>query len=91
MTQLKPFHFDPAHVDPTDIARRDYLEFFIEDILDIKGNIRTYKSLTFHVDTHGHNTWEPWTHMRKAQKVHEFLIKKSLKLLIPREFIANYC
>jgi hypothetical protein len=94
MTQLKPFHFDPTHVDPTDIARRDYLEFFIEDILDMKGNIRAYKSLTFHVKwlnyTHEHNTWEPWTHMRKSQKVHEFLIKKNLKHLIPREFIANY-
>ena len=22
-TQPKPFHFDPTHVDPTDIARRD--------------------------------------------------------------------
>ena len=37
MTQLKPFHFDPTHVDPTDTARRDYLEFFVEDILDMKG------------------------------------------------------
>ena len=62
MTQLKPFHFDPTHVDPTDIARRDYLEFFIEETLDMKGNIRAYKSLTFHVKwlnyTHEHNTWE---------------------------------
>ena len=60
----------------------------------MKGNIRAYKSLTFHVKwlnyTHEHNTWEPWTHMRESQKVHEFLIKKNLKHLIPREFIANY-
>ena len=95
MTQLKPFHFDPAHVDPTDIAGRDYLEFFTEDILDMKGNIRAYKSLTLYVKwlnyTHEHNTWEPWTQMRKSQKVHEFLIKKNLKHLIPREYIANYC
>ena len=94
MTQLKPFHFDPTHVDPTNIARRDYQEFFIVDILDMRGNIRGYKSLTFHVKwlnyTHEYNTWEPWTHMRKVQKVHEFLIKKNLKHLIPREFIANY-
>ena len=45
-TQQKPFQFDPTHVDPTDIARRDYLEFFIEDILEMKGNIRAYKTLT---------------------------------------------
>ena len=62
MTQLKAFHFDPTHVDPTDIAGRNYLEFFIENILDMKGNIRAYKSLTFYVKwlnyTHEHNTWE---------------------------------
>ena len=42
MTQLKPFVFDPMTTDPTDIARRDYLEFFIEDVLDMKGDISSY-------------------------------------------------
>ena len=60
----------------------------------MKGKIRAYKSLTFHVKwlnhTHEHNTWEPWTHIHKVQKVHEFLIKKNLKHLIPRKFITNY-
>ena len=36
---MKPLVFDPMKTDPTDIARRDYLEFFIEDILDMKGDI----------------------------------------------------
>jgi hypothetical protein len=95
MTQLKPFRFDPTHVDPTDIARRDYLEFLIEDILDMKGNIRAYKSLTFHVKwlnyTYEHNTWEPWTHMRvvRGTKVRVwpcgpfFLFEVRLFLIIP--------
>ena len=30
MSQLKPFLFDPLHTDPSDVARRDYLEFFID-------------------------------------------------------------
>lgn len=94
LSQIKPFNFDPAKVDPTDIARRDYLEFFIEDILDMTGNIRTLSTLKFKVKwlnyPQANNSWEPWRNVRKAQKVHEFLIQKNLKNLIPREFIANY-
>ena len=40
VSNIKQFEFDPAKVNPTDIARRDYLEFFIEDILAMEGNIR---------------------------------------------------
>ena len=35
-SQLKTFRFDPAKTPPTDIARRDYMEFFIENILPHK-------------------------------------------------------
>jgi len=38
VTQMKPFHFDPSHTDPVDVARRDYLEFFIESVLAHRGN-----------------------------------------------------
>ena len=33
VTDLKPFYFDPLVVNPVDVARKDYLEFFIEKIL----------------------------------------------------------
>ena len=39
MSQLNAFLFNPLHTDPTDVARRDYLEFFIEEIIDMRGNI----------------------------------------------------
>ena len=94
MTQLKPFNFDPLVTNPTDIARRDYLEFFIEDILDMKGNISQYGSLQFKVKwlnyPHENNTWEPWKNLRKAEKLHQFLILKNLQHLIPREFRLDY-
>jgi transposase InsO family protein len=94
LSQMKEFIFDPKRVNPTDIARRDYLEFFIEDILAMSGNTRAIGSLKFHVKWLNYpqesNTWEPWKHMRKAEKVHEFLIQKGLRKLIPSEFQANY-
>ena len=37
---MKPFVFDSAIVDPVDVARRDYMEFFMEKILDHRGNLK---------------------------------------------------
>ena len=94
VSNIKQFEFDPTKVNPTDIARRDYLQFFIEDILAIEGNIRVVGTLKFHVKwlnyPHDRNTWEPWKNMRDAEKVHEFLIAKNLKHLIPSKFAENY-
>ena len=94
MSQLKPFNFNPMRTDPTDIARRDYLEFFIEEILDMKGDIAHYGQLKFHVKwlnyTTEHNTWEPWSSLRKTEKLHRFLIMKNLKYLIPRQYKQDY-
>ena len=49
MSQLKAFQFDPLHTDPQDVARRDYLEFFIEEIIDIRGQTSSYGTLGFEV------------------------------------------
>jgi hypothetical protein len=36
---MKPFLFDSAITDPLDVARRDHMEFFVEQILDHRGDI----------------------------------------------------
>ena len=36
ISNLKQFIFNPKHTDPADVARRDYMEFFIESIIDTK-------------------------------------------------------
>ena len=94
MTQLKTFLFDPQHTDPVDVARRDYLEFFIEEVIDIRGNTSSYGTLEFEVKWLNYpsenNTWEPWKSLRKTEKLHQFLISKNLRHLIPREFRLDY-
>ena len=94
MSQLKPFLFDPLHTDPSDVARRDYLEFFIEEIIDIRGQTSSYGTLEFEVKWLNYpsenNTWEPWKNLRRTDKLHEFLIRKNLRHLIPREFRLDY-
>ena len=90
MSRLKTFLFNPLHTDQTDVARRDYLEFFIEEIIDMRGNISSYGALEFEVKRLNYpiesNTWEPWRSLRKTDKLHNFLISKNLRHLIPREF-----
>ena len=40
VSDMKPFVFDSALVDPLDIARRDLMEFFIEKISHHRGKLR---------------------------------------------------
>jgi hypothetical protein len=46
-SDMKQFVFDPLHTDPLDIARRDYLEFFVEKILDMTGDLKEVTTLKF--------------------------------------------
>jgi hypothetical protein len=94
VTQLKPFQYDPLRTDPTDIARRDHLEFFVEKIISFKGDIRKVTTLTFLVKWLGyddtHNTFEPWKSLMNNEHLHEFLIQHNLRNLIPRKYLLNY-
>ena len=85
MSQLKPFLFDPLHTDPSDVARCDYLEFFIEEIIDIRGQTLEFEVKWLNYPSES-NTWEPWKSSRRTDKLHEFLIGKKLRHLITREF-----
>ena len=33
VSDMKPFIFNVDEVDPVDVARRDYMEFFIENVI----------------------------------------------------------
>ena len=94
VTQLKVFHFNPLNTDPVDVARKDYLEFFIESIINFEGSFEKLNSLRFRIKWLGydetHNTWEPWKNLRKATALHQFLIAKKLRHRIPKEFQSLY-
>ena len=93
VTQLKQFKYDPEKTDPTDIARRDNSEFYVEKVLSYQGDIRKVTSLTFLVKWLGYdnadNTYEPWSGMKDNVKLHEFLIRENLKNLIPRKYFLD--
>ena len=94
VTQLKAFHFNPLKTDPVDVARKDYLEFFIESIIQLEGSFDKLATLRFKIKWLGydetHNTWEPWKNLRKTTALHQFLIAKQLRHRIPKEFQSLY-
>jgi hypothetical protein len=84
VSDLKPFVFDPLNVDPLDIARRYYLEFFIGKILAMSGDVKKISTLDFHVKWLGYdgtfNLWLPWKDLRKTEILHSYLRRNSLSI-----------
>jgi hypothetical protein len=92
-SKLKQFIFDPSRVEPLDIARRDYMEYFIEKVLAHRGDPLRVSSLWFNIkwlnydDTH--NTWEPWSGVRLTDALHDYLKTVNLSRLIPKKAAAE--
>jgi hypothetical protein len=93
ITDMKPFQFDPLRSDPIDIARRDYLEFFMEKVLEIKGDKKRVSTLSFLVKWLGYdetyNSWEPWKDVRETDKVHDYLRANNMANFIPKKCRTN--
>ena len=87
---MKPFRFDPARTDPQDVARHDYLEFFVEKILDHRGNLKLKSTIEFQIKWLGydcsHDSWEPYANVRDLDILHDYLSQKKLSQLIPKKF-----
>ena len=90
VSDLKAFNFDPAIVNPLDIARRDHLEHFLDRVYDISGDPKSKKSLKFRVSWFGYDasedSWEPYANLRDTEALHDFLRSKKLQFLIPKKF-----
>ena len=44
VSDMKPFLFDAAITDPLDVARCDNMEYFIDKILQHRGNLKKNKN-----------------------------------------------
>ena len=91
VSDMKPFLFDPLLTVPLDVARKDYLEFFIEAILKHSGNRRSKKTnLRFYIKWLGYdddrNSWEPYANIRDMSQCHEYLRSHGMSNHIPKKF-----
>ena len=88
VSDMKQFLYDPLLVDPVDVARRDRMEFFVESIEDHHGGL-TRSTIEFFVKwkdyPESENTWEPYTHLRDKEVLHDYLKLKGLHRLINKQ------
>ena len=63
VSDMQPFVFDAALIDPLDVARRDNMEYFVDKILQHRGNLKKKTEIEFLVSWFGyaqeHNSWAP--------------------------------
>ena len=86
-SKMKPFLFDPLVVNSYDVARHDYLEFFVGKILEHRGDLRIRCTISFHIKwlgyNHDHNTWESYANLRDIKQLHKYLAAHKMQSLIP--------
>jgi transposase InsO family protein len=93
ISDIKPFYFDPLNTNPVDVARKDYLEFFIEAIVKHSGTKQSKKGqLKFYIKWLGYdddqNTWEPFSNIRDMTICHDYLRSHGMANHIPSKFTA---
>ena len=85
VSDMKPFVFDAALTDPLDVARRDNMEYFIDKILEHRGNLKKKTEIEFLVCWLGyaqeHNSWEPYKALRDSEQHHAYLTEHKLRFL----------
>jgi hypothetical protein len=95
LARLHPYHFDPRHTSPRDAAMRDVLTLFdIEEVLDHSGDGKLRSQMDFLVKfqeyEEEYNLWLPYHELRDNRHLHEYLIRKRMRSLIPQKFRENY-
>ena len=86
---LRPFLFNPAQVDPQDIAQQNEQEFVVAEILAHRGNYQRRSTMEFLVRWAGYdetsNSWEPYKALMHVDRLHEYLREHRMRSLIPKE------
>jgi hypothetical protein len=71
---MRPFNYDPLLTNPLDIARKDYLEFYIEKNLEMAGDPKRCSTLDFLIKWVGYddtcNFWLPFNEIRETDILH---------------------
>jgi hypothetical protein len=85
---MRPFHFIPSKIDPLDVARHDYNEFFVDRILEHEGDFKKMSTLFFLVRwrtySSEHDSWEPWKNLLHSEQLHVYLHSIGKSRIIPK-------
>ena len=90
ISDMKPFIFDALHTNPQDVARHDYLEHFVEAVLEHRGNPALKFTMKFRIKwltyDDSRNSWEPYSNLLDVDILHDYLSRHNLAKLIPKKF-----
>lgn len=88
INNLREFHYDPERTNPIDIAVQNRGEFFIDSILEHRGDRQRRSTMEFKVRWRGygpeHDTWEPYKNLAHTEQLILYLIRNRMRSLIPK-------
>ena len=90
ISALKPFRYDPARIDPKDVARRDDQETMVERVIYHEGDINQKNSMYFKVKFENiplsdrDDDLIPWKELRNNPKLHEYLTERGMGKHVPK-------
>jgi hypothetical protein len=88
VSTMKPFLYDPAITNPLDVARRDHMEYFLEEVLSHRGLHQRFK-IEFLVKWLNYpeceKSWEPYAILRDVDKLHVYLCQNNLQKFINKQ------
>ena len=89
---LREFLYDPDRTDPMDIAVQNRGEFFIDSILEHRGDRQRRSTMEFKVRWRGygpeHDSWEPYKSLSHTEQLIPYLVQHRMRSLIPKGHIA---
>ena len=90
VSRMKKYLANSAFTSPQGVTARDRDEFFVEAILDHRGNFNRKSELEVLVKWAGYTTeyneWIPWANLRRTEKLHTYLNDIDKDSVIPKEF-----
>ena len=85
---MTPFIGSTSDAQTSALLDRD--EFIVDFVVTHRGNSRKVSSLEFLIRWHNyssaHDSWEPWSEMKKVSVVHEYLNKNNMSKIIPQQY-----
>ena len=89
ISNLSPFDYDPARVNPKDVLNQDQGEFTVESILEHRGDTNIRDSMEFLVHWSGYSdkddSWEPIKNLRDNTIFHQYCADHKMRKFIPSE------
>ena len=88
INNLREFHYDPERTNPIDIAVQNRGEFFIDSILEHRGDRQRRSTMEFKVRWLGygpeHDSWEPYKNLAHTEQLILYLVRNRMRSLIPK-------